>query len=316
MPSRTSRFINRVTQDSMTHVEPDVSDNPVLFDNQFERRARNLEKPNSRVTPVVQRVALVDTPEGEWSGQASTYYGQIKTFQSSTDDRQTILKLPQRGDPKRWTLQLGIDFEDSEISGAGLGQVFGITAEITTGSGGGTQTFFVDWKQGTTIPLLANAIEVTAVYLRPAGSPPLTTLKLSATLGHGLCISKPIVSIISLPAVTSTAGNRVSSKVRIPPFAKAISMSYPWGNIAAAPFRVPPEEFEVAQSGVVFSNNPDPPVFNDLLDPVDVSLVQMANNGGFFAIPGVDNRYCFFVQRQVLQPFDIYLPQFIFELEL
>lgn len=206
--------LGRINEDGYVE-DPSLEDSPVIFDDQFEMRSRELERRPGNTQPIFDTYPKT----GPWS--RNNQLGIQQAFAPDTNNLQTILKLDEWGFPEEWTVTLGIDFDQQKWADTGSG-FFGITALINFGVGGATQQVEVDWKQGASITLTMNALNVIARYeLVPSESgatfeaPP--DLKLRVTLSKGAGRN-------ACPTRTYLVGTAGASPaiVPIPPFAKSV----------------------------------------------------------------------------------------------
>lgn len=121
--------------------------------------------------------------ETPWSG--SNNLGNIVYYNPDVNNRQSILKLDEWGPPEMWTVSL---FREHRPPLSGTD--YWITAEISFGAGGSTQTIEVDWLTGTMLSVPMNAISVTAKFssFNLAGFPiaPADKLRLGAQIARGV----------------------------------------------------------------------------------------------------------------------------------
>jgi len=97
----------------------------------------------------------------------------------------SILKLPEWGFPEMWTVAFGIDTSRVNFP---ISSGFDVTAILTVGSGGTTQTIEVDWGNGNMVSLPMNALTVSARSAVSATVPGAVTLgfaRLTTTLSRG-----------------------------------------------------------------------------------------------------------------------------------
>jgi hypothetical protein len=99
---------------------------------------------------------VVTPSQGWWSG--SNNLGSETGFAPDSNNRQTVLSMPELGLPDVWTVSLYLN------NGAVDFGSFDVTAAIEFGAGGSTQIIKVDWVNGTQISLPMNAINVIAEY--------------------------------------------------------------------------------------------------------------------------------------------------------
>ena len=128
----------------------------------------------------VPAVYAATPKEGWWSG--NNQVGIELPFAPGANNRQTILKFDMRGPPRVWTLTLGLLRGEVNVL-----QSFDVTAVIGFGVGGVTQEVRIDWKEGATITMPFNALNVIAEYGIEFDSP--TDLFLRASIGVGSAVS-------------------------------------------------------------------------------------------------------------------------------
>lgn len=189
------------------HPEPGI-DQDEFFDDQFERRAHEIQR-----TPSGENaVSIVPQKRGPWSG--NNQLGIEREFAPDDNNRQTILRLDEWGFPDIWTVTLGLNDFTRTAGG------FDVTAVLEFGSGGATQYLEMDWLCGSSITLPMNALNLVAQYNlidgEVAGEVP-DDLRLRVT------ISK-MPSRNSNPTRSYLFTDAVSSFI-IPPFAKAMHIS-------------------------------------------------------------------------------------------
>ncbi len=199
----------RMVEDGFIQPEPGVGENTV-FDDQFERRAREL---NRKPYSGSQKTTIVPDRKGPWS--ANNQLGIEQPFEESSNNAQTILKLDEWGFPEIWTVCLGMA-PLSEFTGSG----FDVTAVILFGAGGITQEVEIDWLCGSAISLPMNAVNVIAKYNlfsgEAQGEVP-ADLRLRVSLARGaLPNARPTRTIVIQDAVTH---------IEIPPFAKEVTIT-------------------------------------------------------------------------------------------
>ncbi len=198
-----------------------------LIDTTFERKASEMV-PATPPTPF----ANAHPRKGPWSG--NNQLGYKLPFAPDANNRQTVLKLDEWGYPEVWTISLGIEgFPAARFNG------FGVRANISFGDGGSTQTIDVDWRNGTQVSLVMNAVNVIAEFQdldfdteaeglfltvqvspgnRPGGRPPVCTL---VSDGDDLFLPAPfpagtLMEFVQIPAGTNTG------LLRLPPFAARV----------------------------------------------------------------------------------------------
>lgn len=150
--------LERLARDGLVHLEPGI-DQDEIFDDQFERRSREL---NRKPYKGAQLTSVVTQRKGVWSGNNQLGFEQV--FGPDANNEQTILKLDEWGMPAVWTVMLGITFDDELIRVPSDSAQFFINALVTIGVGGATQALSVDWKNGTCFSAPMNALNVVARY--------------------------------------------------------------------------------------------------------------------------------------------------------
>lgn len=151
-------FYSHLGAESDARVEPGINQDEV-FDDQFERRAHEIQRTPSSVNAV----NVISAKTGPWTGNNNL--GIERSFAPDSNNRQTILKLPEWGFPEMWTLCLGLIFDPNQWNPApGLTPAFDVTAVIEFGGGGCIQTVECDWINGCAISLPMNAVNVIAQY--------------------------------------------------------------------------------------------------------------------------------------------------------
>lgn len=198
---------------------------------------------------------------GIWSD--SNNFGAEVAFDPDQDNRQRVIKLPEWGEPVVWTVSLGIDYTEEAWPQVGPGgqRGFEIVGEVTYGVGGATQTIEVDWLQGTTFSVPANAISVDAFYdfpFDPSEGPRTQQprdIRLSVLLGRGGSSSgvRPTRSarLLDGSPLTHLDNEQLApSPARVPKFGKRVFL------LSTAP----PEQFGALVNGnnyLVFFAAPD-----------------------------------------------------------
>lgn len=94
--------------------------------------------------------------KGWWTSNNNV--GNEVPFKASSDNRLSVLTMPEWGPPEVWTVCLYLVDELEAYDG------FGITAELQFGVGGSTQIMRVDWVNGMQISLPMNALNVIATF--------------------------------------------------------------------------------------------------------------------------------------------------------
>jgi hypothetical protein len=197
-------------------------DHPMLDD--FSLRALRHQAKQAPGTPIVAPIPVRQHPI--WSG--NNEIGRETAFAPDENNRQTILKMGEWGAPQLWTVTLGMDY--SRPLAEPINTAFTVLAEIQFGSGGTTQTIEVDWRQGASVSVVANAIVVNAVYpfQEVGGASTPTDLVLRASVGKRSSAGGAPTRSFTSQLFDNAAS--VSGFIRVPPFAKAIKI-YPYSNI-------------------------------------------------------------------------------------
>ena len=139
--------------------------------------ARTLEnKPVENVSELLP-VAVVTPSNGWWTGSQNV--GSEMPFSPDSQNRQTILSLPEIGAPEEWTVSLYSKYPTP--AGANLAN-FRVTAVINFGAGGSTQIVEMDWLNGAQITLPCNALNVIAKYSNSQGT---ADLRLGVQVARG-----------------------------------------------------------------------------------------------------------------------------------
>jgi hypothetical protein len=191
-------------------VEHDVDDPDVVFENDFGRRAAEIQPTPSASSGF----PIIPAKKGPWSGNNNL--GIERVFAPDANNQQTILKMPEWDFPAIWTLCLGLnDFSEEGASPI----IFDIVAKIDFGIGGVMQTVEIDWLNGVCISLPMNAVNVIARFdtgYGEGGSVAPDDLRLRACLAKGNFSGAP-------PLRTIKFDN--SNFVPIPPFARRVFLS-------------------------------------------------------------------------------------------
>lgn len=184
----------------------------------FDRRAKEIER-KSHASQAANQVAIVEPSVGVWTGNNN--FGYQTGFAPDVNNRQTILKMPEWGFPRLWTISLELENTVTEYDG------FNITAVIEFGVGGSLQTVRCDWINGTTLTVVANAINVIAEYRnvdlvtegagikvgvqvgrnqRPGGIPPRITILEAQVVAFATLLEIPrfVGRVGVLPTVATT----------------------------------------------------------------------------------------------------------------
>lgn len=215
LPADQRQFYERLGETDAIQFNPEI-DQDEVFDDQFERRAHEIQR-----TPGANNaMAIIPSRTGPWTGNNNL--GIERAFAPDANNRQTVIKLPEWGFPETWTLCLGLTYDPVLYESQPNAGKFTIVAEIEFGTGGVIQIVEVDWKQGTSIVLPMNALNVVASYSseeNEAGTVvPPSDLRLRANIVRGvLPQSNPTRSFL-IPE------NAVEAACPVPAFAKALRL--------------------------------------------------------------------------------------------
>lgn len=205
--------IGRINQEGYVDTDP-IGDHPRIFDDQFEMRSREKERTPNNLQPVT----IVPSRPGPWS--ANNQLGIEQPFAPDTNNLQTILKLDEWGFPEVWTVSLGLDFDELALRATDF---FGIIAILQFGIGGVVQEIEVDWKNGTSIPLPFNALNIRARYnianLGRVISTIPSSLRLRASIARG--------TVSGTEATRSQLSLGQPLLIEIPKFAKSLLLLTP-----------------------------------------------------------------------------------------
>lgn len=177
---------------------------------------RNLENQ----TPIhpgagIPAVVPIIPASGMWTG--NNQLGALVQYAPNTQNRQTILKLPEWGPPEEWTISLFLRDQQQQFS------ALGIQAEIDFGVGGGTQQVIVDWANGVEITKTMNAVNIIASYTTNdfVGATEGPGLQLGVQLARGTRggTQTPKVTIASELDLAATT---TSAPLAIPPFVSEV----------------------------------------------------------------------------------------------
>ncbi len=211
LSSDTESFYERLGEDADVRLEPGI-DQDEVFDDQFERRAHEIQ----RTPSASNAVNVIPSKVGPWTGFGGL--GIERVFAPDANNLQTILKLDEWGFPQMWTLALGIN--DFSLVPDPDPIAFDVTAIVQFGSGGVVQTVEIDWLNGTAISLPMNALNVVARYSAQSGEGATSIpadLRLRASLVHGTSFNaRPTRTVITVEG---------DSFIEIPKFAKKVFIS-------------------------------------------------------------------------------------------
>lgn len=195
-----------------------------LVDDFSMRAMRQQQRSAPPGLPIVQPLPLRNHPM--WSG--NNELGRETPFAPDANNRQTVLKMEEWGEPRAWTLCLGMNYDRSNPDSAFT--AFTVLAEIQFGVGGTTQLVEVDWRQGASITLVANTIVVNAIYpfQEVAGASVPSDLILRANVSRGATTKpRPTRSFTRLLFDNASAA---ADFIAVPPFAKSVSI-FPYSNV-------------------------------------------------------------------------------------
>lgn len=180
-----------------------------------------------------------------WSGNSEL--GAQADFAPDSNNRQTILKLEEWGEPRVWSVMLGIAYSPALLSDTSF---FDLTAEIQAGVGGVTQEFEVDWGEGTLFSCPFNALSVIAKYTVIGGTvlQVPSDLKLRASVGRNEH-NNPSSPTRSITTPSIPAGTFTTTPLIIPKFARRLTPLSSFG--LSAPY--------AATTSYLWQNNPTIP---------------------------------------------------------
>lgn len=193
----------------------------------FDRRVAEME--GKQNPPGMSRVIVEAPKNGVWSGNNNL--GIEQPFAPSANNRQTILKMPEWGFPEVWTVSLGMKgFPQGQFDG------FFVRAIIEVGVGGVTQTYEIDWRNGTHISVPMNAINVIAEFenldILTEGQGLSLSVELSRGNRPGGCSCNTNTLVVTEPGGSLAVGTLMESVVlnspassgfmRLPPFATRV----------------------------------------------------------------------------------------------
>lgn len=161
-----------------------------------------------------------------WSG--NNEIGRESPFAPDANNRQMVLKMAEWGEPRNWTVSLGMQYDRNLTPST----VFSVAAEIQFGIGGTVQTVEIDWLQGAAITVPANSIVINALYPFNAQFPANTTVPDDLILRASLS-RHPIANACPTRSNRQTFPTSVDTIVDvIPPFAKNLQIAL--GGISGA----------------------------------------------------------------------------------
>lgn len=189
----------------------------LLQDDDFERRARQLEEQGKLSSGGPGAVPVNEPMIGPWSGNNNL--GRFIPVSLDGTKRQTLLNLPEWGFPRQWTITLGMTNEDHTAASGFDYQVF---ADIEFGVGGCTQSVQCDWVNGTVLTVTANAVNVIARFVG-VGSAEALKMKLGVTLSRyprpgGL---NPTITMLNSETIGGASNSGV---ILIPSFVKRVQL--------------------------------------------------------------------------------------------
>lgn len=203
-------------------------DSRPLIDDFTLRAARQQARQQPPGVPFIFPIVPRDHPSYAGSGEL----GNELAFSPDSNNFQTVLKMDPWDFPRQWTVLLGMN-EPSLVGLVGV-RAFEVTALINFGSGGVTQQVEIDWLNGSGISVPGNAFNIIAKYNQlssDAGAtiiPPDLRLRVSLSQWPTALV-KPTRSYLHFP-------NDPSHFIRIPPFAKSVTLSCIAGVAPVTPF--------------------------------------------------------------------------------
>jgi len=210
---------------------------------------------------------------GYWT--ANNNLGSVATFEPDQTGRQMMLKLPEWGPPDLWTVSLGMDFRSDAVFG---GDRFALLGEILIGVGGATQSFEVDWLQGTRFTAPMNSISVTALKLEIVTA--VEPLILSVMMSRYASGTSSIGATRTLG--TSASAGSVGGPVKVPRFARTAQI-----------LPVTPGSTTLANDDLIFAATSEYRFRTDLTGAANYAAVYTGNNlaarGGRIIVPPTGN---------------------------
>lgn len=164
----------RIGDDGFANVWP-PPEADFLFHDQFERRAREMQRSPNNLQPVYE----VRQRNGAWSG--NNQLGIEQPFAPNANNEQTILKLDEWGFPEVWSVLLGITYDAGQLVNDTDG--FSVNCKAIIGCGGTTQEASIDWKNGTSFSAPMNALNIIARYTASDNVP--SDLRLRVQISKG-----------------------------------------------------------------------------------------------------------------------------------
>lgn len=247
-------FYERLGSDADVRLEPGLQQDEI-FDDQFERRAREIQR-----TPGQDNVvAVVPRKRGPWTG--NNQLGNERPFSDNEGNLQTILRLDEWDLPQVWSVALIMKLTDPSFVG------FKVRALIEAGAGGIVTPFEMDWNQGSTFSFPFNAINIVAQYSNTQDLP--SDLRLGVQIGK-----RPLAG--ACPTWTSELLDN-NEVIVIPRFAKRVFLN----TVANAPGFVATVALEFRTGGG--SGGANGRVTGD----------QLLTLGGWYPIPGGSNTVTF-----------------------
>lgn len=162
----------------------------------------------------------IDRTDPLWTANAEL--GADVAYQPDGSGMQTVLQMAEWGMPSLWSVALGLSFDPALVSGIGDGQ-FAVDGLIQFGSGRATQEFELDWAEGTTFSIPANAIKIVARYSDFAGKNNTPVgLRLRANLALGGTLQNHVTKTLKI-RVPKGPGAFVHG-IPIPRFARRLSI--------------------------------------------------------------------------------------------
>lgn len=176
-----------------------------LFEDQFERRAREIQRTPNNLQPVL----VVPQKYGPWSG--NNQFGIEQPFEGVANNQQTILKLPEWEFPQVWSVMLASSRTQT------VGADYSVIAVVETGVGGITDTFEVDWNTGICFSVVTNALNVVAKFEKTTLLP--DDLRLRVMVGK-----RPLQGSAPTRTITGLSPAGGSVRLSIPKYAASFTV--------------------------------------------------------------------------------------------
>jgi hypothetical protein len=176
-----------------------------IFGDQFERRAREIQRAPANVQPVI----IVPQKYGPWS--ANNQFGIEQAFAGDANNHQSILKLPEWEFPQVWSVMLASNLTETP------GADYSVVAVVTAGAGGISDNFEVDWNTGICFSVVTNALNIAAKYEVTTVLP--TDLRLRVMVGQ-----QPMNGTAPTRTVRGTCAAGGLTVFAIPKYAKSVTI--------------------------------------------------------------------------------------------